>query len=276
MVKGLTTAILRAATSDDEVTEAVAAMANALGDAPVPTAELLALIEELGADLARARAELKAATRLREVLLASAAHDLRNPLNTFAMSAGLLRDDLGEPEIDRTRALALLSRMDRASHRMQGLIEDLVEASRVEAGAIDIVKKPEPAAGVVQAAMAKAKALVTEKGATLTEATISADLVIACDRQRTADALVKLIAVAFKSTGEGAALQLGAELIDAVPTITLRASAPRATTSMPLATDASRGGISFVIGRGLLAAQGATITSEATPEGPRTLIAFGD
>ena len=276
MAKGLTTATLRAATSEDDVVEAVAAMATTLGDAPVPAATVLGLLEELTSDLARTRTELRAATRLREVLLASAAHDLRNPLNTFAMSAGLLRDDLGDPQIDRTRALALLSRMDRASHRMQGLIDDLVEASRVEAGGIEVVKKAEPAAAVVQAAIAKAKPLIAEKGATLTEATVTADLNITCDRQRTADALTKLIAVALKSTGEGSAIQLGAELVANVPTITLRASAPRATTSTALATDASRGGISFVIGRGLLAAQGARITCETTPDGPRTLIAFGD
>jgi len=275
MAKGLTTAKLRAATSEQEVTEAVAEMAATLGDAPIPAASVVAMLTELAEDAAKIRAELKAATRLREVLLASAAHDLRNPLNTFAMSAGLLRDDLGDPEIDRTRALALLSRMDRASHRMQGLIDDLVEASRVEAGAIDLVKKPEQASAVIQAAIAKATPLITEKGATLTEGTI-ADLTIACDRQRTADAIAKLVAVALKTTGEGASMQLGAELVANVPTITLRACAPRATTSTPLATDASRGGVSFVIGRGLLAAQGATIASEATPEGPRTLIAFGD
>ena len=138
------------------------------------------------------------------------------------------------------------------------------------------MKKAEPAAAVVQAAIAKAKPLIAEKGATLTEATVTADLNITCDRQRTADALTKLIAVALKSTGEGSAIQLGAELVANVPTITLRASAPRATTSTALATDASRGGISFVIGRGLLAAQGARITCETTPDGPRTLIAFGD
>jgi len=272
----LTTAKLRAATSEDEVAEAVAEMAATLGDAPVPAATIMALLAELAGDAAKCRTELKAATRLREVLLASVAHDLRNPLNTFAMSAGLLRDDLGEPEIDRTRALALLSRMDRASHRMQGLIDDLVEASRVEAGVVELVKRPEQASAVLQAAIAKATALVTEKAATLTEGAVAADLTFACDRQRTADALAKLVAVALKTTGEGAAIQLGAELVANVPTITLRACAPRSTTSTPLATDASRGGISFVIGRGLLAAQGATITSESTPEGPRTLIAFGD
>lgn len=276
MVKGLTTAKLRAAISEDEVTEAVAEMAATLGDAPIPAASVVELLAELASDAAKTRTELRAATRLREVLLASAAHDLRNPLNTFAMSAGLLRDDLGDPEIDRARALALLSRMDRASHRMQGLIDDLIEASRVEAGAVELVKKPEQASVVLQAAIAKSKALVTEKGATLTEGAVAADLTLVCDRQRTADALAKLVAVALKTTGEGAAMQLGAELVANVPTITLRACAPRATTSTPLATDASRGGISFVIGRGLLAAQGATIRSEPTPEGPWTLIAFGD
>ena len=40
---------------------------------------------------------------------------------------------------------------------MQGLIDDLVEASRVEAGSIELVKKSEDASAVIEAAMAKAK-----------------------------------------------------------------------------------------------------------------------
>ena len=138
--KGLTwtAAHLRAASSPEDVRTAIAEAAGQLGEGSVPASMVLSLLEELALDAARVRTELRAATRVREVLLASVAHDLRNPLNTFAMSAGLLRDDLEGPDFDRTRALSLLSRMDRASSRMQALIEDLLEASRVEAGTVSV------------------------------------------------------------------------------------------------------------------------------------------
>ena len=60
----------------------------------------LANVAGLALEGARLRARVEAVTKAREALLASVSHDLRNPLNTFAMSAGLLRDDLERNDID--------------------------------------------------------------------------------------------------------------------------------------------------------------------------------
>lgn len=263
------TATLRAASSQDELDAGLAEARAALGDA-----EAYAALAAVAQDALSARLSLKGATRMREVLLASVAHDLRNPLNTFAMSAGLLKDDLESGDVDRTRGLALLSRMDRASQRMQGQIDDLVEASRVEAGVIDFVSKRELASAVIEAGIAKAKPLVTEKSATLEATAVPADLAFSCDRARTAVAIAKLVTVALKSTGEGATLRIGAELVGGAPTITLRAMAPRSATSAQISLDEARGGIALVIGRGLLVAQGATLATEIADGGPRLLVSF--
>ena len=260
---------LRAATSQDELDAGLAEARAALGET-----DAYAAVAAVAQDALSARLALKGATRVREVLLASVAHDLRNPLNTFAMSAGLLKDDIDSNEVDRTRGLALLSRMERASQRMQGQIDDLVEASRVDAGAIEMVSKRELASAVIEAAVAKAKPLVTEKGASLVTTDAPADLAFTCHRARTAIAIAKLVSVALKSTGEGAAIRLGAEVVGGAPTLTLRATAPRATTSAQISMDEARGGISLVIGRGLLTAQGATLATEITDEGPRLLVSF--
>ena len=273
--KGLTwtAAHLRAAASPEDVRTAIAEAAGQLGDGPVPAATALSHLEELALDCARMRADLRAATRIREVLLASVAHDLRNPLNTFAMSAGLLRDDLEGPDFDRTRALSLLTRMERASTRMQSLIEDLLEASRVEGGAVEFTRRPEKAAVVARAAIAKAKQLCADKGTTLDEGAIEDDAVIEVDRMRATDALVKLIAVALKSTGEGGAIRIGVERHEGDVLFTLRATAPRGTTST-VPQDESRGGLAFLIGRGLVTAQGGQLLTESTQEGPRMVVAF--
>src|SRR3954467_6005419 len=100
-------------------------------------------IAELVAERDPAPHRLHRVPHTRDALLASISHDLRNPLNTFAMSAGLLRDDVDHGSVDRTRALALLSRMERAVERMQRLIEDLVEASRVDARRVELRKTVE-------------------------------------------------------------------------------------------------------------------------------------
>lgn len=198
---------------------------------------------------------LRQAIRAREVLLASIAHDLRNPLNTFAMSSGLLKDDLEAPELDRARALSLLARMDRAAARMQGLIDDLLLASKVDAGDVELRRAPCEASTLVTAAIAAAKAAVGEKGATLeADAVVTASVNV--DRARTVEAFVKLALLLLKHTGEGGALRIGAELDGGDVVFALRASLPR---SGPVAPDEKRGGLALLIARGLVAAQGGQV-----------------
>lgn len=220
-------------------------------------------------ELDEARAALESATRAREVLLAGVAHDLRNPLNTFAMSAGLLREDLEGPDLDRTRALSLLTRMDRAAMRMQWLIDDLLEASRIEAKALELDVQPTPVSAILELVAEKAQPLVADKGATLkTGAVASATLDV--DRARAAQALVKLVAVGLKSTGEGATVTISAAAEQGRVRLEVEAAAK---SSARIAHDENRSGLSLLIARGLLGAQNATLTTETGKPGALKLTA---
>ena len=188
-------AISRAPTDDDAVLDL------ALGQ--------LATVAGLALEGARLRARVDAVTKAREALLASVSHDLRNPLNTFAMSAGLLRDDLERNDIDAARGISLISRMERATSRMQSLIEDLVEASRIDARKIDLVMREEKAAQLVKDAALAAMPAPTEKGAAVTCEATDDDARVLADRTRTLQALAKVIAFEAKATGDGGAIRLG-------------------------------------------------------------------
>jgi K+-sensing histidine kinase KdpD len=163
--------------------------------------------------------------------------------------------------------------MDRASTRMQGLIEDLLEASRVEAGSLELTRRVEQGAAIVRAAIAKARPAVADKGAALEEGAITEDLPVELDRARTVDALVKLVAVALKTIGEGGVIRIGVEPAESSVIFTIRASRPR-SSSGTTPHDESRGGLAFLIARGLVAAQGGQLSTELTQEGPRTLVTF--
>lgn len=272
--KGLTwtAAHLRSAASTEDVRTAIDEARGQLGGAAVPAANVLALLEELALEGARMRTEVRAATRVRELLLASVAHDLRNPLNTFAMSAGLLRDDLEGPDFDRSRALSLVSRMERATSRMQALIEDLLEASRIEAGAIELSPRPVKAAELARGAIAKAAPICSEKGATVEEAAIEEESIVQVDRSFAIEAITRLVLVALKTTGEGGSIRVGVERHEEDVLFTIRATGPRGASLAP--HDESRGGLGFLIGRGLLSAQGGRLLTESTQEGPRMVAAF--
>jgi signal transduction histidine kinase len=268
-----TAAQLRTAASPGDVHATMEEARSQLGDTAVPGASVLPLLEELALEAVRLRTELRSATRLREALLASVAHDLRNPLNTFAMSCGLLRDDLEGPDLDRTRALSFVGRMDRATSRMQALIEDLLEASRVESGAVELTRRPVQAAAVVRAAIAKAKPVCSDKGASLEEGAIDEEASAVVDRAHTTEALIRLIGVSLRATGEGGVLRLGVERADGETQFTIRGAASRGGASMP-PPDEGRGGLAFLIGRGLMAAQGGQLRIESTQEGVRVVVAF--
>lgn len=273
---GWTTAHLQTVLTTDEVKTAIGEARAALGDEAVPAEKVLELLEELALESAKLRAEVRSSTRAREILLASVAHDLRNPLNTFAMSTGLLRDDLESPEFERARAASLVSRMERAATRMQRLIEDLLEASRIEAGNVEITRRHEDAADVVRGAMEKATVLATDKGAKVEPSAIEEGLGVMVDKARVTEALSKLVAVALKSTGEGGVIRLGVERRDvdgqARVAFSVRGTAPRATKST--APDENRGGLALIIARGIISAHGGSLVTETTPDGSRMLAVF--
>lgn len=92
--------------------------------------ERVSLIE--GQEAARIEAE---AERLRSALLSSVSHDLRTPLATIAGAATALQS--GDPLDDRTRS-ALTDSIVQEAERLNDLIANLVFATRLEAGRVEL------------------------------------------------------------------------------------------------------------------------------------------
>jgi len=84
---------------------------------------------------AAANAEVLAeANALRTALLQAVSHDLRTPLASIKASAsGLLQSDVTFAEDDR---IALLQNIDGAADRLDAMVRDLLDMSRLQAGAL--------------------------------------------------------------------------------------------------------------------------------------------
>ncbi len=209
-------------------------------------------------ELTRLQSALESATKSREALLAGVAHDLRNPLNTFAMSTGLLRDDLEHGDVEPARALSLVQRMERAAQRMQNIIEDLVEGGRIDSGKVDLVKKTEKLTAVIDEAVVAARPIVTERGATISAGDVDASLELSVDRARLVQALVKATAFVLKTTGDGGRVTMSAtrgDQGDGVQLVVRGVNPGDAPTSAP-GPEEGRGGLALLIARGLAAAHG--------------------
>ena len=157
-----------------------------------------------------ARTTAERALRLRDEVLSVVSHDLRTPLSNIRMAIELLVD---HPE--RTSHYAALMR--RAVHRMQGLIDDLIDASSIRARGLTVTKTELQTARFGQELVADFAAMFREKGVTL-RADISGDVMIACDSRRLAQALSNLLQNALKFTEAGGevALRIRIDELEAV------------------------------------------------------------
>jgi signal transduction histidine kinase len=90
--------------------------------------------------------ELREMLRLNEMFVAAVSHDLRSPLSTLLMGAGVLTGKLGDANLERT-----LARMRSSAERMRGMLDQLYDLARVRlAGGIAIEPSPADLGRLVQ------------------------------------------------------------------------------------------------------------------------------
>lgn len=120
------------------------ALVQLLADQAAVVLESRALIDEA----ARVQAQ-EAAAKLKEDFVSAAAHDLKTPLTTLLGQAQIL-----ELRFARDPALALhqpaIGRIAREARRLSALVEDLLDASRIEEGKLEVRRGPADVAAVVK------------------------------------------------------------------------------------------------------------------------------
>jgi signal transduction histidine kinase len=83
----------------------------------------------------KALSDLQLALRTRDEFLASASHDLKNPLASIKATVQLLQRRIGRPEgSDLNRIRDGLQRLDATATRAVGLVEELVDLARLQMG----------------------------------------------------------------------------------------------------------------------------------------------
>lgn len=139
------------------------------------------------------------ATATRDDVLAIVSHDLRNPLNLVGMSASMLRNTLSEgPDGAPPGALPLVQRIERNVTRMNRLIEDLLDASRVDSGKLPVTLKPERAGTLIVDAVESALPLAESQGTRVETGAVDPSLLVQADRDRVLQLLSNLVGNALK------------------------------------------------------------------------------
>lgn len=161
-----------------------------------PTAELAALaaaLEETGVRLKAAQARERSLDASRRELIAWISHDLRTPLAGLRAMAEALEDGVA-PDPARYHA-----RMRAEVERLSGMVDDLFELSRIQAGSLDLVLARVPVYDLVDDALATARPLADERGVRLVDGGTDA-LPLRVDAQGITRVLGNLLVNAIRAT----------------------------------------------------------------------------
>jgi two-component system, OmpR family, sensor histidine kinase KdpD len=226
------------------------------------------------ASAVREAAELEAGNRLRTALLTAVGHDLRTPLATAkAVVSGLRSPDVVLTEEDRAE---LLESADDALDRLSALIDNLLDLSRLQAGALPMRTRPVPVHDVVASALddlgVKPRAVVLDVPEDLPDVQVDPGLLervivnLVANAQRYA-ADPPLLRVVFDSD------RVELRIIDTGPGIPVT-DRDRVFLPFQRLGDASTTGLGLglALSRGLVEAMAGTLELEDTPGGGLTMV----
>jgi len=170
------------------------------------------LIERnMAAEALQAQAKcLQEADRRKDEFLAMLAHELRNPLAPIGAAAELLQ----RARLDENRVRATSAVIGRQVRHMTGLIDDLLDVSRVTRGLIELDKAALDIRHVVNEAVEQVSPLIRSRGHELTIRLAPQTATVKGDKKRLVQVLANVLNNAAKYTAEGGHLELHTSVRD--------------------------------------------------------------
>jgi signal transduction histidine kinase len=177
--------------------------------APSELASLAAELEATSARLAEARAQGAAIEHSRRQLVAWVSHDLRTPLAGIRAMVEALEDEV----VDDPETVSRYYRtMRREVDRLSGLVDDLFELSRIEAGALGLDLERVPLDELVSEAVASASVIAGAKGIELRGAVGEPSPVVELSTPEMARVVRNLLDNAIRHTPAGGTIWIEARL----------------------------------------------------------------
>lgn len=156
--------------------------------------------KRLEQELTEARDRAEAGAQAKSEFLANMSHELRTPLTSVIGFSGLLQQSAALPEAERRYA----DRIAIASEALLGVINDILDYSKLEANAVSLDPRPFDPAVVVQAAAAMVEGVCAARGLSMT-VEIAPDMppALTGDEGRLRQVMLNFLSNAAKFTSEG-------------------------------------------------------------------------
>jgi signal transduction histidine kinase/HAMP domain-containing protein len=145
--------------------------------------------------------QLELASQHKSQFLANMSHELRTPLNAILGYTELIADQIYGPVPEKI--LEVLQRVQKSGRHLLGLINDVLDLSKIEAGQLTLGLSDYSFADVVHAVVSALGSLAAEKQLRLT-ADVAPDLPVGQgDERRITQVLLNLVGNAIKFTEKG-------------------------------------------------------------------------
>jgi signal transduction histidine kinase len=186
-------------------------------ESDVAVAEDLARRAAMAVENARLYAEARRAVHVREQVLATVSHDLRNQVNVVAIASELLLRTTNMQDTASAKPLTVIARTTKS---MRDLVNDLLDLASIQAGKLSLSVVPTPLASLIEDAREAHEPAARAAGLRLTAEEIPQIDVLA-DRSRVLQVLSNLIGNAIKFTPSGGIVAIRADASDCQVTVSV-------------------------------------------------------
>jgi signal transduction histidine kinase len=149
---------------------------------------------------------------LKNDIVATVAHEFRTPLTSLRMAVHLCTEQVAGPLTDKQAELLHAARED--CDRLQGMVDDFLDLSRIESGRVELYPLPTKVSGLIMGAVDEYKADADAKGVILSAEVSLQELSVLADHDRIGHVFSNLIGNAVRHTPRGGSITLDAQAVD--------------------------------------------------------------
>lgn len=218
--------------------------------------------------------EALSAVSSREDVLSIVSHDLKNPLQAIQLSTTYLRRRLeGSP--DNVVLMKMVNTIKGAADNMNGLIHNILDIGKIQAGTFSVELKPVKLAGILKNLKEVMLPLAREKHLELFFIPEEFDHPIYCDTARVIQVFSNLIGNAIKFTPPGGKIDVSMQVLNNYVRVCVEDNGPGMSEDFQknlfnrhwqaVETSSKGSGLGLFITKGIVEAHGGQIWVESEP-----------